>query len=117
LELRGNNSDFSCGLKILDYNAGLDGLVGGSVVETSLTWSLLVDSLPEEVAGHADLRLGPLDRDQTVVTPRLDIFDCDVGLGLCPDLTDPLTSRTNDGSSDILGYCYLSGLAGSLISL
>ena len=38
---------------------------------TSLTWSLLVDSLPEEVAGHADLRLGPLDRDQTVVTPRL----------------------------------------------
>lgn len=34
MELRGNNSDFSCGLKILDYNAGLDGLVGGSVVET-----------------------------------------------------------------------------------
>ena len=34
MELRGNNSDFSCGLKILDYNAGLVGLVGGSVVET-----------------------------------------------------------------------------------
>ena len=68
---------------------------------------MLSHALLQQVLRALDLLGCPRDGDDSLRGPGHRLVDGDHGAAVNPDLPDPLSSRPDDGSGELIGDCHL----------